>query len=115
MGGYSPKLLKRLVQTSLVYGNYKLALKYIQILEQTLFYQEWAKAHRAFLYNDSLLEAAPILGPKRRCIFPDNRFAGSLGLDKDLEEILKQNPTHTSTEQYLKAIELFTGKIPPMP
>ena len=115
MGGYSPKLLKRLVQTSLVYGNYKLALKYIQILEQTLFYQEWAKAHRAFLYNDSLLEADPILGPKRRCIFPDNRFAGSLGLDKDLEEILKQNPTHTSTEQYLKAIELFTGKIPPMP
>lgn len=115
MGGYSPKLLKRLVQTSLIYGNYNLALKYIQILEKTLFYHEWAKSQRAFLHDDSRLQADSILGSKRKCLFPDNRFAGSLGLDKDLEEILKQNPSHTATHQYLKAIELFTGKNQPRP
>lgn len=115
MGGFSPKLLKRLVQTSLVYGHYELAMKYIQILEKTLFYQEWAKAQRAFLHNDSLLEADPILGAKRKCIFPDNRFAGNMGLDKDLEEILKQNPSHHATEQYLKAIQKFIGTNIPRP
>ena len=80
-----------------------------------MFYQEWAKTQRAFLYNDSLLEADPILGPKRKCIILDNRFAGSMGLDKDLEEILKQNPSHHATEQYLKAIQIFIGTNIPRP
>ena len=53
------------------------------------------------------------LSNKRKCLFPDNRFSGSKGLDKDLEEIIKSNPYHQTTAQYLEAIRLFIGNIIP--
>lgn len=109
-GNYSPKLLKRLVQTSLIYGENKLALKYIGILEKTLFYKKWAKKQRYMLEKGT---EDSNLSNKRKCLFPDNRFSGSKGLDKDLEEIIKSNPNHQATAQYLEAIRLFIGNIIP--
>ena len=110
MGNFSPYLLQRLVQVSLIFGYDELALKYIRILEKTLFYKEWAQQHRRFIGHPSLLDNDPLLGAKRKCIIPENRFSGSKGLDKDLEDIIRQNPTHTATSQYLNAIYQFIGK-----
>lgn len=107
-GNYSPKLLQRLVLTSLIYGEYELADKYIRLLESTLFYKDWANRQRRFL-NPKALEEDTFLMNKRKCLFPDNRFAGSKGLDNDLKEILKHNPEHQATGQYLEAIRLFIG------
>lgn len=76
MGNFSPRMLQRLVQTSLIYGHYGTAKKYLDILESTLFYKDWATAHRRFLWNDPAVETDSILGSKRKCLFPDNPFLG---------------------------------------
>ena len=108
-GNFSPKLLQRLVQTSLIYDNKALALKYIQLLEKTLFYKEWGQKMRALLENPNWEDSK--LAEKKKCIFPDNRFAGSKGLDDDLQQITRQNPSYLSAQQYLGAIQILTGMI----
>ena len=108
-GNFSPKLLQRLAQTSLIYGNKELALKYIQLLEKTLFYKDWSQGMKAQLENPNLQDTK--LTEKKKCIFPDNRFAGSKGLDDDLQQIIRQNPSHLSAQQYLGAIQTLTGMI----
>lgn len=62
----NPRLLQRLVQTNILTGAYVVAEKYIRILEQTLFYKEWAAGWRKFLYRDDLVEKEPSLGGRRR-------------------------------------------------
>ena len=110
-GNFSPKLLQRLVQTSLIYGNDELAQKYIQLLEKTLFYKDWATQHRKYLNSLQRLAEDATLSNLKRCIFPDNRFAGSKGLDDDLKQILDQNPGHKPAKQYLNAIQAIIGTI----
>lgn len=51
---YNPRMLKRLVQTNIIYGGesgYAVAEKYIALLEKTLFYRDWATAQRVYLYD----------------------------------------------------------------
>lgn len=104
-GNYSPKLLKRLALTSAIYDNKPLAIKYISLLEKTLFYRDWATELRSALESNTSSPLAKRLQTKKACLFPDNRFSGSMGIDKDLEEILKTNPAHSTTSQYLKVIQ----------
>lgn len=49
---YNPRMLKRLVQTNIIYGGesgYDIAEKYIAILEKSLRYREWATEQRVYL------------------------------------------------------------------
>lgn len=112
MGNHSPRLLQRLVQTNLIYGAYDVAAKYITLLEHTLCYRQWAARHRHYLWNDAAVETDPLLGNKRRCLFPDNRFSGSKGLDDDLKQILHSHPSHRITLQYLGSLYLLSKDLP---
>ncbi|MDH6304685.1 hypothetical protein M2459_001421 [Parabacteroides sp. PF5-5] len=112
MNNFSPRMLQRLVQTNLIYGQYGTAQKYLNILEESLFYKDWAASHKPFLWNDPAVEADPVLGAKRRCLFPDNRFSGIKGLDDDLKQIVLQNPEHKATIQYLGSLYLLSKDIP---
>lgn len=76
------------------------------------FYKDWATAHRRFLWNDPAVETDSILGSKRKCLFPDNRFSGIKGLDDDLKQIVLKNPMHKTTIQYLGSLYLLSKDIP---
>ena len=65
-----------------------------------------------YLWNDAAVEADPLLGNKRRCLFPDNRFSGSKGLDVDLKQILHSHPSHRITLQYLGSLYLLSKDLP---
>lgn len=106
-GNYSPRLLKRLVVTNLAFGAYEVAEKYISLLEKTLFYNHWAEEFRGMLYNDEAVAANAFVSSKRRCIFPDNKLSGLGGLDIDLKRIIRNNPEHQSTMQYLGTLLLL--------
>lgn len=108
LGNYSPRLLKRLVQTNLIYGEYGVAKKYLTLLGKTRYYKQWAEEHERFLWNDQAVEGDSLLGMKRRCLFPDNRMSGSKGLDDDLKQIIRQNPNHSATIQYLGSLYLLS-------
>lgn len=111
MNNFSPRMLKRLVQTNIAYGQYATAQKYLKILRETLFYRDWALANERLLWNESAIEADSVLGIKRNCIFSDNRFSGSRGLDDDLKQIVLNNPLHKTTIQYLGSLYLLSKDI----
>ena len=48
----SVRALKRLAETNLINGNYKVAEKYLKIVEKTLFHRQWARKTRKILYNE---------------------------------------------------------------
>ena len=65
--GWKVDYLKYMVKTSLISGEYDLAMKYINTLKKTLFYKGWAKNYEKFVKDPSL-------------IAKDREFAGILPL-----------------------------------
>lgn len=107
---FSPRLLMRLVQTNIIYGQYAVAEKYIRWLEKTVYYQTWAASQRRFLYHDDAVAKDAEYGVKRRCLIADNRFSGIKGLDDDLLHIARQTRGTVqcrTTLQYLGALYLL--------
>ena len=107
LGNHSPLLLQRLVQTNIASGYDLTARKYLRLLRHTLFYRRWAAHYERYLDG---VEADSMMDVKRACLFADNRFCGIRGLDNDLEEIVRTNPAHQQTAQYLTAINDILGK-----
>lgn len=108
-----PRMLKRLIQTSLIFGAYPVAEKYIDILEQTKYYRKWARNHRRFLWNDEAVGSDDLLGMKRRCIPKENFISEHLNVISDLENIALQNPAHQASIQYAGAFYLLSKEILP--
>ena len=103
----NPRMLKRLVQTNLIYGTYPVAEKYISILEKTYAYRDWAQSQRKYLYNDEVVESDPILGARRRMLPDRNSLAMIKGLAGDLELFLEKGPANSAALQYLGAMYLL--------
>ncbi len=112
LGNTSPQMLKRLADTNIITGDYAVAEKYLDMLSLTGHYSDWAGARRKLLYDDQAVAADPVLGVKRRCIFPSDRFAGSEGIADDMLQVLRSNPAHASTMQYLGAYYMLSRNIP---
>jgi hypothetical protein len=112
IGDGNPRVLKRLVQTNLIYGAYPVAEKYISILEHTFCYRDWAKAHRRFLYNDAEVERDPLLAGKRRALIREASLAQVDGLDTDLHRIAAANPSDPSAVTYAGAYYLLEKNTP---
>ena len=103
----NPLMLKRLVQTNLIYGTYPVAEKYISILEKTYAYRDWAQSQRKYLYNDEVVESDPILGTRRRMLPDRNSLAMIKGLAGDLALFLEKGPANSAALQYLGAMYLL--------
>ena len=97
----NPRMLKRLVQTNLIYGTYPVAEKYISILEKTYAYRDWAQSQRKYLYNDEVVESDPILGTRRRMLPDRNSLAMIKGLAGDLALFLEKGPANSAAFQIL--------------
>lgn len=103
----NPRMLKRLVQTNLIYGAYPVAEKYIDMLEKTFTYRNWAHAHRRFLYNDEAVESDPVLGTRRRMLPDQNSLATANGLANDLMLFTEKGSANSAALQYLGATYLL--------
>lgn len=108
MGGGNARMLKRLVQTNLIYGAYPVAEKYITLLEQTFGYRDWARSQRKFLNNDQEVEKDPILGVRRRGLSTQSVLTQIDGLNIDLERLIDTNPSNATPLQYLGAFYLLS-------
>lgn len=107
----NPRMLKRLVQTNLIYGTYPIAEKYISILEKTYAYRDWAESQRKYLYNDQAVESDPVLGIRRRMLPDRNSLAMIDGLTGDLELFLEKGPANSAALQYLGAMYLLAKNL----
>lgn len=112
MGGGNPRNLQRLVQTNLIYGEYAVAEKYISILEKTFVYKAWAREYRQFLYDDSRVEADPLLGAKRKCLLPVSNLALVEGIVGDLLRQAEYNPSDPVAIEYAGLLCLLSKELP---
>jgi hypothetical protein len=100
-----------LIETNLAFGYYPVARKYIDLLGRKTAYSAIADRYRPFLNNDSLVEADPVLGPKRRCI-PEKDFISMVrGIEEDLKDIIRANPSNRKAVEYLGSIYLLDCKM----
>lgn len=99
VGNWSPRMLRRLIETNMAFGDTKVADKYLGLLSQTLFHRKWAKDYR-----------------KSRCVAVNIPKGGTLiglePIDKDLAAIVEANPEYTPAFQYLAALCLLNGNVP---
>lgn len=62
----SGRSLVRLTECSLIFGQPEIALKYIAILEKTIFYRRWAQQMRVLAEHPELLKNHPTYGNLRK-------------------------------------------------
>lgn len=107
-GYFNPYETQKLAIINIVYGDYDVAAKLLGYLEKTLYYKDWAKDMRKFLYNDSLVENDPFLAAKRLSIPKTNSYLSPKGLQNDLQYVIDVNPNQTAANQFLKAFLILT-------
>ena len=56
----SARALRRLVETNIVTGQYEVALKYISILEETMFYRGWARRMKLLAEHPEKINDHPV-------------------------------------------------------
>lgn len=105
--GGSVRLLQRLVETNLIFGSYKVAEKYIFLLERTSLYRAWATGMRKFLYHDALLVQDPVLGSKRKALMGTGDYAVSSIVTKTLEQLAVHSADNQMALQYLTSLYLL--------
>ena len=103
-----PETLKMLVRTNIIFGNYKVAGKYIARLEKTLFHRDWAKGMRKCL-SDSAVASDPELSSKRRGLPRTDAFTLRDRLLDDLVLLLEADPSNKAARDYA-IVNLNLGK-----
>lgn len=109
--GFCPEMLKLNVRAELMRGSYKVADKYLTLLEKAPHYRQWARDHRRFLGDDAAVEADPDLGPGRRALPSEAGFALFESPLKELDRIIAANPDHPGAMQYALAFRLLAKDI----
>lgn len=95
-------MLKMLVKTNLIYGNWVVAEKYICFLEREGGRNaEWASEQRKFLGNPDAVADDPEYGPRRKCMPEEGFVTFRRGYDADLKDIIKANPTYRNAVDIL--------------
>jgi hypothetical protein len=105
--GLNPRSLKRLVQTSLINGQYKLAAKYLNILDQTMFYKDWAAKYKTYVSDTAQISQNKELAEKRQFLAKNDFISYDLGLT----ELLKEHPKNRMAFEYLMAVFLLNKDI----
>lgn len=104
----NPTVLKTLIKTRLICGEYAVADKYLSQLEKTHTYKEWADQYRRLLYNDEAVEADAELGMMRRSLPHDGvEFVSMRGVLYDLLKVLEANPQNDNARDYAIAFLLL--------
>jgi len=65
----SGRSLQRLVETNIITGNYDVALKYLSILEETLFYDSWVKKVKPLAEHPQRIKEHPLYYPLQKKFF----------------------------------------------
>jgi Family of unknown function (DUF6057) len=99
-GQSPPRLLKQLVLISLINGDLAVAEKYLNILDQSLFYRNWAKHYRNYLNDPDLLLKDPEIAGKRHLLMHTDFIAGSNDSDIGLKQLLENHPDNRMAFEY---------------
>ena len=108
----SGRALKRLVETNVINGQYKVADKYLKMLEKTIFYRRWAERMRAMLGNEKAINAHPLYGTLRQYRLQEDFLFSDTELDKICGQLFMHNHQNQMAAQYLLLLPLLDRDVP---
>ena len=103
----SARVVKRLAETNLINGQYKVARKYLQMLEKTVFYRPWAQRTMAMLGDEKAINAHPLYGTLRQYRLQEDFLFSDRELDKICGQLFMHNNDNQMAAQYLTMIPLM--------
>lgn len=102
-----PRLMKRLVDSYLVNGEYRAAEKYIRILEAAPRYRDWAKAQRALLDPKQAEQTDWVVAKRKQLPFTDNPFDLTVTYPSAIAYLVDDHPDNREAFEYAMAYLLI--------
>ena len=107
----SARVVKRLAETNIINGQYKIAEKYLHMLEKTVFYRPWAQRMIAILGNEQAINADPLYGTLRQYKLQKDLFFSDGELDNICGQLFLHNNQNLMAAQYLLMLPLLDRDI----
>ena len=108
----STRVMKRLAETNLINGQYKVAEKYLRMLEKTIFYRPWAQRMIAMLGDEKAINAHPLYGTMRQYRLQEDLLFSDRDLDKICGQLFLHNQQNQMAVQYLLMMPLLDKDVP---
>ena len=108
----SARVVKRLAETNLINGQYKVAEKYLRMLEKTIFYRPWAQRTMAMLGDEKAIDTHPLYGTLRQYRLQEDFLFSEKELDKICGQLFMHNQQNQMAAQYLLMMPLLDRNIP---
>jgi hypothetical protein len=105
--GPNPRSLKRLVITSLVNGDIALAEKYLKVLEQSLFYRQWAQHYHVYVNHPENISEDKDLAEKIHLEIHTDFMSSRDEFDIRLQQLLDNHPDNRMAFEYIMASMLL--------
>jgi hypothetical protein len=107
----SARVVKRLAETNMINGEYKVAEKYLRMLEKTVFYRPWAQRMIQMLGNEKAINEHPLYGTLRQYRLQDDFLFSDRELDKICGLLFMHNNNNMVAAQYLLMMPLMDKDI----
>lgn len=105
----SARCYKRLAETNLINGAYEVARKYLNALQHTLFYREWANETMKLISDDNAVNSHPVYGTLRKMKCNEDYFFGGNTIQQILIKQIESNPDNRMAYEYLEASNRLTN------
>ena len=105
----SARCYKRLAQTNLINGDYEVARKYLNALQKTLFYSDWATETLSLLGDEKAIAQHPEYGHLRKCAYNEDFYFSDHVTPEMLESLYYRNRENRLAYEYLIAYYMLTG------
>ena len=99
-GQNPPRLLKQLVLTALVNGDMGIAENYLNILDESIYYKDWAKHYLNYLSDPDLLLKDPEIAAKRHMMVQNDFVASKDRSDIGLKYLLENHADNRMAFEY---------------
>ncbi|MDL2213058.1 DUF6057 family protein [Bacteroides sp. OttesenSCG-928-E20] len=103
----SGRIMKRLAETNMINGQYKVAEKYLLMLKKTIFYRKWAQSRLEMLAHPELIDRHHVYGHLRKVRLTDDFLFSETELDKICGQLFSHNKENTLAMQYLLMFPLL--------
>lgn len=107
----SARCFKRLAETNLINGQYEVAAKYLRLLQNTLFYRNWAEQTMTYLYDEKRINANAEWGRLRKLRYKNDFIYSENELDAMFGILFLQNKTNKMAFEYLMACTLLSKNL----
>ncbi len=108
----SGRVFKRLAETNLINREYKVAEKYLRMLEKTIFYRRWAQRMLTMIGDEKAIDSHPLYGTLRKYRLKEDFLFSDRELDKICGQLFMHCHENQMAAQYLLMAPLLDKDLP---